>query len=314
MNDKKTGNLAVIAGIFIFGINFVSMKYLIDYIPPTTLSFLRFAIASIFLLFITKLREIKAKNHYEIKSEDKVAVMISGFLGVAIYYFFQGMALVYISASLAALICSMIPIFTLLTNVLIYKKKLEGFLVINFIVAIIGVLLVLDIKWEDPIDFNQLMGMALMFMAVFSWIAYTIKTYQLQRKYDSIFLLYKQINYGTILLFIASIFNLRQIIYISIADENLLPILANLFFVGVISSALGYLFYIYGMEKLGVDIASLYMNLIPAVTAIFSYFVLMEPMTMKKAIGILLVILSLYAVSLKDWIQNKRSATVRISS
>ena len=307
MIEKKIGNIAVGAGVFIFGINFVSMKFLINYIPPFTLIFLRFAIASIFLCFIVNISAFKSKQYKQIHRQDKVLVMITGFLGVAIYYFFQGLALVYLSASLAALICAMIPIFTLLANVIIYKKKLELFLAGNFIVAILGVLLVLDIRIADIVDSSELIGCIFMLLAVFSWIAYTMKTYELQKKYDSIYLLYKQTLAGTMVLLVVALFDSARAVEVFQQEGDILvPLVGNLLFVGIICSALGYLFYIYGMEKVGVEIASLYMNLIPAVTAIASYFILNEPMTTKKVLGIIIVISSLYAVGLRDWIISRR--------
>lgn len=313
MDNKRIGNIAVIASIFIFGINFVSMKFLLDYLPPSILSFLRFAIASIFLFLVNKIIETKTKKQQEVNQEDKKAVMITGFLGVAIYYFFQGLALVRISASLAALICAMIPIFTLLTNSIINKRKLELFIIINFIVAILGVLLVLDFRLTD-IDYSEILGSILMLMAVFSWIAYTMKTYGLQKKYHSVFLLYKQTLYGTLLLSLAAIFDIGKLVNPLQQKDIILPLIANLLFVGIVCSALGYLFYIFGMNKLGLDIASLYMNLIPAVTAIASYLILNESMTAKKIVGIIIVVASLYAVGLRDWLRSKRTAKLALKS
>jgi len=151
-----------------------------------------------------------------------------------------------------------------------------------------------------------------MLLAVFSWIAYTMNTYKLQKKYNSVYLLYKQTLAGTILLFIPAIFDGSKAIEIFKQGDILVSLVGNLMFVGIICSALGYLFYIYGMQKIGVEIASLYMNLIPAVTAIASYFILNEIMTVRKIIGIIIVIASLYAVGLRDWIRSKKKIKIVI--
>lgn len=305
-NEKKIGNLLVGLGVFIFGINFVSMKFLVGHVPPFTLIFLRFAIASIFLWLIVKIDSIKNKDNKRIDKEDKPAVMITGFLGVAIFYFFNSLSLTYISASLASLICAMIPIFTLIANIIIYKRKCEVFLIVNFIAATLGVILVLDMRLGEGFDISQLIGITFMLLAVFSWIAYTIKTYELQKKYDSIFLLYKQTVAASMLLFIVALFDGAKAIEL-LNQPHLLPVLiGNLLFVGIVCSALGYLVYIIGMKKTGVEIASLYMNLIPGITAIVSYFILNEDMSIRKVLGIIIVIASLYAVALRDWIRSRK--------
>lgn len=308
MDGKTKGNLAVGIGVFIFGINFVSMKFLVDHMPNFSLIFFRFAIASIFLFIIDKIRIYRGNPKQKIKQDDKILVAVTGFLGIAIFYIFQSLSLRYINASLAALICAMIPIFTLLSNVIIYRRKLDLFLGINFIVAIIGVFLVLDIQIGNAINPSELIGCILMFLAVLSWIAYTIKTYELQKEYDSIYLLYKQTSFGAIFLLVTALFDISKAVEVFQQGDILIPLIGNLIFVGTICSALGYLLYIYGMEKIGVEISSLYMNLIPAITAIVSYLFLNETMSAKKIVGIIIVIISLYAVGLRDWLRNKKEA------
>ncbi len=311
-HEKKIGNLLVGLGVFIFGINFVSMKFLVEHVPPFTLIFLRFAIASIFLWLIVKIEIIKSKENKKIKKEDKWSVIVTGFLGVGIYYFFTVLSLTYISASLSALICAMIPIFTLVTNVVIYKRKCEMFLIVNFIIATLGVLLVLDIRLGDEFDFSQLIGVIFMLLAIFSWIAYTIKTYELQKKYDSIYLLYKQTVIATMLLLVVALFDCAKAIKLLNQPHLWSVLIGNLLFVGIVCSALGYLLYIHGMKKTGVEIASLYMNLIPGITAVVSYLILKEDMNMKKVLGIIIVIASLYAVGLRDWIRSKKNNNLTI--
>ena len=303
-NERKVGNLLVGLGVFIFGINFVSMKYLLGYVPPFPLIFLRFAIASIFFWGIIKFKIVKNQGNNFIAREDKREVIITGFLGVAIFYFFNSLGLTYIDASLGALICALIPIFTLLTNVIMYKKKCDVFVVGSFVFATFGVWLVLDMKAGQDFDVNQIIGITLMLLAVFSWIAYTIKTFRLQQKYNSLFLLYRQTAWATLLLFFVALPDFSKAVTLLETPEAVPAVIANLLFVGIVCSALGYLFYMLGMEKTGVEVASLYMNLIPAITTVVSYFVLGEAMSVKKVVGIGIVLISLYAVGMKDMLEG----------
>jgi len=105
---------------------------------------------------------------------------------------------------------------------------------------------------------------------------------------------------ATVFLLILAFIDGAKIIKL-INQTHLWPaLIGNLMFVGIVSSALGYLLYIQGMKIIGVEIASLYMNLIPAITAIVSYIFLKEDMNGKKVFGIIIVIVSLYAIALKD--------------
>lgn len=308
MNQKKIGSLAVIIGIFIFGFNFISMKFLADNMPPFALIFFRFAIASIFLWVVIGIKSLKGMPCKKISKEDRKLVIITGFLGISVFYCFQVMSLRYLTASLSALICATIPIFTLLIEVIIYKKKMTVFIIVNSLLSMLGVYLVINKDISEIFNSGEIVGCAYMILAVFSWIAYTIKTYNLQKKYDSIYLLTHQCLAGTILLFMFSIFDLPKVINVFQSTNQLSLLIGNLIFAGVVCSALGYFFYIYGMEKVGIGISSLYMNLIPVVTAVGSYFILGETMNKIKISGMVIVLFSVYAVNCKDWLENKRKS------
>lgn len=308
MKEKNVGTLAVIAGVCIFGLNFISMKFLSENMPPFGLVFFRFAIATVFLYLVIGIKSYKNKSYKKISKNDRKAVIITGFLGIAVFYIFQVISLKYLTASLCALLCATIPIFTVIVNVIIYKKKMTIFIAGNFLISLFGVYLVIDKSISELLSSGELIGCLYMILAIFSWIAYTIITFKLQKKYDNICLLGNQCLWGTLLLFIFAVFDFKKMLYV-FEHTNVLPaIVGNLIFVGVVSSALGYFFYIYGMEKVGVDISSLYMNLIPVVTAVGSYFILNEDMNRTKILGMIIVLLSIYAVSLKDWYISKREA------
>ncbi|KAB3539040.1 DMT family transporter [Alkaliphilus pronyensis] len=303
MNQRRLGNIAVISAIIIFSLNFISMKYLVKYIPPFGLIFLRFALASIFFNIVILFR----KEKHIIKKDDKKKVVLAGFVGIVIYYCFQTIALIYISASLAALICGLIPIFTLLTKVFIDKRRLALSELLIFLISIVGVFLVLDMGLKELFSSSEIIGFLYMLLAVLSWIVYTILTYSLQNSYDTLTLISKQFNASTIILLIISIIDLPKML-IAFKQVEILPILiGNLLFVGIICSALGYFFYIYGMEKLGVEISSLYMNLLPALTAIISYFVLDEILNTKQIIGIVIVLICLYVNGYIDLMKAKNN-------
>ncbi|SCY06772.1 DMT family transporter [Alkaliphilus peptidifermentans] len=303
MKEKRVGNITVIAAIIIFSLNFVSMKFLVEHIPPFGLIFLRFALATLFFNIILLVK----KDKQEIAKEDKRTIIAAGFVGVVMYYCFQTVALKYISASLAALICGLIPIFTLFIKVIMDKRRLAPSEIAIFLLSLVGVFMVLDMSIGDLFSSSEIIGFILMILAVFSWIAYTLLTYRLQNKYNTILLISKQFNAATVILLFIALFDLPKLI-ISFQQVEVLPsLLLNLLFVGIVCSALGYFFYIYGMERIGVEIASLYMNLLPAVTAIASYFILQEVMNKTQITGIMVVLLCLYANGYIDWRRGKSS-------
>ena len=65
---------------------------------------------------------------------------------------------------------------------------------------------------------------------------------------------------------------------------------ASLFMLGIFASSVSYVLYTYVVKYLGVIKSSLYTNLIPVFTIIFSFYLLGEHFSPKKMIGMLVVI------------------------
>lgn len=311
MKDKTIGTLAVISSVFICGLNFISMKYLLMIMPLFGLISLRFIIASVFLSIIIAGRIIRRIEYKKIEGKDIKAIILTGFLGVTLYYYFQTTSMLYLSVSLAALICSTIPIFTLIIESIIHRKKIQSFIYLSFSISLLGVYLVLDKSLGELFFSGEALGILFMLLAIFSWIAYTFSTFNLQKKYDSIYLLNYQCIVGSMFLLAFAINDIHQIIKVFQEAENLYLLVFNLLFVGIIGSALGYFFYIYGMNKLGVEISSLYMNLIPVVTAVASFIIFGEYLNIKQLIGIGIVLSSIYFVTYQDYATSKKGYRIQ---
>ncbi len=73
----------------------------------------------------------------------------------------------------------------------------------------------------------------------------------------------------------------------------------NVIYLGIFCSAIAYYLYIYAMDYLGVSTTSLFLNLLPVVTVIASYFILDERINFYQIIGGALVIFSVYFANTK---------------
>jgi drug/metabolite transporter (DMT)-like permease len=105
--------------------------------------FLRFALASMFLFIIIY---FQGKDFKISSKKDKFQLILTGFLGTSLYYIFFSNSLKYISAPLSSLLCSLIPLTTLLLDSIINKEKIKKSTFILFIISIFGVYLVVDLK------------------------------------------------------------------------------------------------------------------------------------------------------------------------
>jgi len=288
-------NLCAFMGTSIFAVNFISMKILTKFLPTMLIVFLRFGLAGIFLfLFLI----IKKKNVLVNNKPDLLKLFISALFGMSLYYYFFTSSLQYISPALASLICSIIPILTLLFDSIINKTKAKKITVFLFLLSIFGVYLVIDVKGVSNI-FSTAKGFSLMILGVVSWIIYTIKVEYLLEKYNSILVLAYQCIFGSLITAVFAFKDMSDLMNVLNSNDFIL-IISNILFVSLIATALGYLLYNLSIKNLGVALPSLYMNTMPIITLIASYFLLNSTITYKKIIGIMIVIISAMIVTVKE--------------
>lgn len=288
-------NLCAFMGTSIFALNFISMKILTEFLPTMLIVFLRFGLAGIFLLIFLM---IKKRNIVIQNKSDLLKLFISALFGMSLYYYFFTSSLQYISAALASLICSIIPILTLFFDSIINKKKTKGITIFLFLLSIFGVYLVIDVNEISSI-FSTIKGFLLMLLGVISWIIYTMKAEYLLEKYDSILVLAYQCIFGSL---VTAFFALKElsVLKTALSSKDFILITANILFVSLIATALGYLLYNLSIKNLGVTLPSLYMNTMPIITLIASYFLLNSTITYRKSIGIVIVIISAMIVTIKE--------------
>ena len=174
--------IAVLFAVLVWGISFVATKVVLDDIPPVSIAFFRqmIAIAPLLLLLRANGESLRlAKGELRL-------FFIAAFFGLVLYFVFENTGLQYTTASNASMLVAAIPVFTLVIETIIHKKKLALFTLAMILVSIAGVYLVL---FEDGLpDFSSktFLGNMLVFGAMVSWIVYTYLSKRLSAKYNSL--------------------------------------------------------------------------------------------------------------------------------
>jgi len=307
--EELKGSIFAFLGTAIFAINFVSMKVLVDIMPSMLLIALRFLIAGSFLLLLCKLLKLDLKIH---SRKDLKEFIITGFFGMSFYYILFTFALKYISAPLSSLLCSMVPLLTAFIYSFIKKIKPNYFTVVCFILSIIGVYLAIDLSELNNNPIHLVFGILLMFFGLIGWIYYTIRVENIINNYHAlVMLMYQSFAGGFINLFL-TLFQKETFYYISnfsISTE----LLSHLLFVSLLGSAIGYHLFNLGIRYLGVTISSAYNNIMPGITLITSAILLDSTITLRKIIGIAIVIMMTFLVTFKSKIFLKFHALKKIS-
>ncbi len=293
--------------VFIWGITFVSTKYLLRSFSSYEILVLRFFLAylSLWLMRPRKLRLKQKKN--------EIYFVLAGLFGVTSYQFLENMAISYTSASNVSIIVSICPIFTALFLQLFLKEKhLTIFFNIGFLLAIIGVALV---SFNGVVEFNlNPKGDFLALGAALCWGIYSLCISKINAmELDSIQSTRRIFFWAVIFMIIIGIFSvltsgtsipsdsgkLGNADVILAPDFNLRRFSnplnwLNLCFLGIGASAFCFVAWNIACEKLGTVRATVGIYLIPVVTIVFAFFVLGERISLMGAIGAFIAILGLF--------------------
>lgn len=285
MSRSKSGAyIAVILAFIFWGFTFVAFKFANQSFRPISIVFFRLAV-SIFFLFGFA---IAFKRLNRIKRKDQLWFLLLALVEPFFYFLGEAYGLTMVSATTGAIIISTIPLIVPFASYYLFREKLTPMNYLGLVISFSGVLLVvltgsggLAANWK---------GILLMFVAVFSAVAYTMVVKILADDYTPITITAYQSFYG-LLMFVPLflIFEL-PVLDFSLANTNSLLAVSYL---GVFGSGICFILITIGIRELGAARANIFGNLIPVVTAILSFILLKEAMPIQKILGIFIVILGL---------------------
>lgn len=288
MEHKKTANIAAIILMIIWGMSYLSIKVVVKEIEPTLSAFYRFIIASVILFLILKIKYPKEK----ILKEDRGRMALGGLFGVALYFLFENYSVYYTSASNVAILLSSIPVFTLISQRIIFKEKIRTFKAIGALLSVIGIIIIITSKNRISLFSKGTIGDLMALGAAFIWVIYNMITSRYKGNYKSITITAYQSLWGCLFL--------SPSIFFSALRMPSGKVILNLLFLGILCSCVGYVLYIYCLEKLGATIITTYINLQPIISLISAYFILKESINLLQIIGSIIIISGVFFVSLED--------------
>ena len=290
---KNKGYIVHLAGIVamvFWGMSFVWSTQVYRNLNPTMTIFLRLVIATIFLtaiLFLFRLNEKIQKKDLKLFA---IAAMFEPFL----YFIFEGYGLKNSTPVIGSGIIALIPLVTPIAARVFLKERLTPMNIVGFIISFVGVIVMLLNKDLELAASPQ--GIIFLFLAVLVAVGYSIALIRLTKLYKPLTITWMQNIIGMVY-FIPMVFIMERFEPSSITrvGEYIVPLVC----LGVFCSAIAYALWAFTFSKLGASRANVYSNLIPVFTAIFSYLLATEEMTVFKIIGIVVVVIGLVFSQIK---------------
>lgn len=299
MQNKTKGLISVSIPVIFWGISFVNTEYLLAYLGPMTIGGIRFLIATAIMYGMMRFK----KEPLKIDPKDRYLFILAGSIGIAIYFYFENLGIYYISASPASLIIASIPMVTLIVESLIYKRRIGGLDILAILISIAGVVLVVDMSFAEFFEADEAVGYLMMVGAVVSWVIYSMASKPLFRKYSYLTIIFYQFFYSLPIFLLAIPFESNNWAQMPVDG------VVHLIFLAVFASVLGFYYYARAMDLLGITESSIFINFLPIVTILFSFFYMGQLISMQQMVGGLLIMVSLTVTSVRE----KRQAISNIS-
>lgn len=290
MNNNKNllPYLALGAVCILWGTTYLALRVGVTQFPPFLFSTLRFLMAGPILIIIMLVLGKKIPSGKVLKDQ-AIGGLLMCTLGVSIV----GWAEVNVSSGVAAIICSMMPIWTIIINLFVNKEERPTPLIIfGLMVGLSGILLIFS---EHLIEFYKpeyTSSIIAIFLANLCWAIGTVWMKKRSSGTDLFMNAGLQMFFGGLFLIPLSLL-FDDYSTVKWTSE----IVFSLFYLTLIGSVAAYACYFYAIEKLPMTIVSLYAYINPVIAVILGWVILNEKLNARILTAIVITLLGIYLVN-----------------
>lgn len=287
MSNKKIYFLMILCTVFWAGA-FIAAKLSAPYIPPFTLTFLRFFFAAIILYFVLK---AGGENSFKLKRKDWPVFLFTGIVGMFGYHVLFFTAIKHTTAINSSIIGASNPIITVILSIIFLKDRINAKRLAGILLSFTGVFL--TITNADPHAFSSLSfneGDLIMLAAVFMWASYAVFSKKVMPNYSPMILTYYSFLFCTVFLIPFVIYDHPWTFMSSVPLSAHLSVL----YMAIFPSVIGYLVQQMSIKQIGPSKTSIFINLVPLFSIILSVLILGEELVPIKLLTALLIVAGVY--------------------
>ncbi|HRP90544.1 MAG TPA: EamA family transporter [Edaphocola sp.] len=290
MSIKVKAWLALIFICLAWGTTYLGIKIGLEALPPFLMAGVRQFSAGI-LIFLMSLGN-KMKKDFSIDNIARQALI--GFLLITLGNGLVSWAELYIPSGVAALICAIIPITTVLLNLGIQKNEtLNNTIIIGMILGFIGVAINFKESIGDIGKAKYTLGIFAVFMATIAWAIGSIISKKNNKPTNPIFNSALQVTFGGLFLLLFSpLVDDYQLINLN-NTEGILGIL----YLIIIGSVFAYTAYMYALKHLPIGLVMIYSYINPLVAVLLGWWMADEVLNLYTLISFLCIIFGLLVVN-----------------
>ncbi len=280
MNKTLLGSIYLAVASSIWGGMYVVVKVVVSVIPPLELVWLRYLVAMIALLVIGLI----TKQNWRIRKRDIMLIVAIGFIGYAISIVAQEIGTMLSTAQMGAIITSSTPVFMVIFAWLILKERVTLKQGISIVLATMGVFLIIGV---GNFELSSKLGGIALLIAALTWALMSVLVMRVPSDYSQIVIITYSILVALILL---TPFVLPRLPDLDMAQLAHPKIWGGILYLGVVSTAGGFLLWNRGLQLLNVSSGGLFFFFQPLVGTFLGWLLLEETIGVMFWIGATLIL------------------------
>ncbi len=271
-------------------------KIALEEIPPVTLLFFRYIIASLTLFTTIK---VSGKN-LKISPSDIPRILFIGVIGCFVGVGLQIWGTKFCGSSLASLVNSLNPVFISLFASLYLSEKITLRKMISIAMGLTGVYLIVF----NQKNFEIKVGVIFSLLSILSWSASSVATKKLTEKKDSMVVTAWGIWVATLFCFPASLIELNITRGYTLFSPSSL---GCVLYLGTIGTALPNILWNRSLSRIDASICSLFYPVQPLVSIFLGILIFKESVSTQFLLGTLIIISGLFIGLTKKKMQLVKS-------
>lgn len=279
--------------MFIVGSSVVAGKLVIQSFPIFLASELRFLLASLILIPLL----IKIEGIRSINRKDSFIIFLQALCGVFLFNLFLLYGLTFTSALEAGMITSTLPAVMVCLSFLFFKEKITKRTGLALLFVIVGTLAI-NLPTSNPSiaqNSARWLGNLFILLAVIGEALFLILGKVVEKRVSPLTISTLVSLFGAVLFFPFAIFQAKDFSFQSVSMTDWLLIC----YLSIVVTILGFIFMYAGLKKVSANNASVLTGILPISSCILSSMILDEHITYVHVIGISLILLAIYFISIK---------------
>ncbi|MGJ7922565.1 DMT family transporter [Neobacillus sp. LXY-4] len=286
MKNIILGSIYLALASSIWGGMYVVVKIVVSVIPPLELVWMRYIVAIVALLVIGLI----TRQKWRIDKRHFFIIIAIGIIGNTISIVTQETGTMLSSAQMGAIITSSTPAFMVIFARILLKERLTLKKALSVSLATIGVLLIVGV---GNVNLSSKLGAISLLVAALTWALMSVLVKLLPSNYSQIVVTTYSI---LVALLVLTPFVFPRLHAINISELTHPTIWGGVLYLGIISTACGFLLWNRGLQMLNASSGGIFFFFQPVVGALLGWLILGESIGVTFWIGSILILTGVFFV------------------